>query len=129
MYKYFMDKEQKSHLNIGSEVDLLKRREMLLEQAKNGNQEALRELQESASAKVAPKPKEEILSSNDVSVVSQDLRPNSEGISEAVKAEDTAITHEMLTNMIHGNLDMTDLNAVNKALIEATKKRMDQSRN
>jgi hypothetical protein len=127
--------KQLSHNNSTNEAAFLKNHEALLARAKEGDEEALAELKRGAeishgrSFEQTPADLESAKKPDQGRIISEQLKPDTGGTSAAMKAETGEMTQEMLTQMISGNLDVTDPDAVTRAMIEMAKRKAEQNKN
>lgn len=125
-----MDNEPTSdHKN--PEAAFLIDQQQLLDRAKKGDQEALKKLQKGSKEKFTGSVEQENPFSSvstaelipESQVISADLKPPINGSSSPIKAETQAMTQEMLTQMISGDLDVTDPDAVTRAMMQMEEKK------
>ncbi len=115
---------------IPTEAAFLKKQEELLELAKNGDKAALAELKHTNSPETSSSFQEKKQTAEAMGklpaehqVIAPELKPSSDGVSPAVNLEANEMSGEMLTKMMSGDLDLTDPDAITRAMIEMAKKR------
>jgi len=128
--------EQPHRNNSTTEAAFLENHEALLARAKEGDVDALAELKRGAEAthgRPVEQPQANLELAKKINqenpIISEELRPDVGGASTAVGAETGGMTQEMLTQMISGDLDVTDPDAVTRAMIEMAKRKAEQDKN